>query len=242
MTALPRYLQLLWGREPEGRRGPKPGRTIEEIGSAAVDIADRDGLDRVSMKSVAEALGLTTMSLYRYVDSKEELESVMLDLAYGPPDFEHSPGSGWRERLAAWARELAARRLAHPWSTDLRLATPPLTPNAIAWMEAGLAALAETPLTYQQRLSAMLAVDGWGQNHVRQSLQMGLLGQIDPDSPQGAYLQHVGELTQQERFPNLAAAAPEALQDEDEDFFTEEFDYGLGLLLDGIEALIARTP
>jgi hypothetical protein len=109
-------------------------------------------------------------------------------------------------------------------------------------MEAGLAALADTPLTYQQRLSAMLAVDGWGQNHVRQSIQMGLLGQIDPDSPQGAYLQHVGELTAQEEFPNLAAAAPEALQDEDDDFFAEEFDYGLGLLLDGIEALIARTP
>ena len=35
MTPLPRYLQLLWGREPEGRRGPKPGRSIEEIGAAA---------------------------------------------------------------------------------------------------------------------------------------------------------------------------------------------------------------
>jgi AcrR family transcriptional regulator len=241
MTALPRYLQLLWDREPEGRRGPKPGRTIHEIGAAAVAIADRDGLERVSMKGVAEALGLTTMSLYRYVDSKDELEAVMLDLAYGPPDFDQPNDAGWRERLATWAREITARRLAHPWSTELRLAAPPLTPNAIAWMEAGLAALADTPLTYQQRLSAMLAVDGWGQNHVRQSLQMGLLGQIDPDSPQGAYLQHVGELTQQERFPHLAAAAPEALEDEDDDFFAEEFDYGLGLLLDGLEALIQRT-
>ena len=47
MTELPRYLQLLWGREPEGRRGPKPGRTIEGIGAAAVAIADREGLEAV---------------------------------------------------------------------------------------------------------------------------------------------------------------------------------------------------
>ena len=65
MIELPRYLQLLWGRESAGRRGPKPGRTIQEIGAAAVAIADAQGLGAVSMKSVATALGLTTMSLYR---------------------------------------------------------------------------------------------------------------------------------------------------------------------------------
>ena len=75
---LPRYLQLLWDREPEGRRGPKPGRTIQEIGAAGVVVADRDGLDGVSMKSVAAELGMTPMSLYRYVDSKEQLLEVML--------------------------------------------------------------------------------------------------------------------------------------------------------------------
>ena len=87
MTDLPRYLQLLWAREPSGRRGPKPGHTIEQIGAAAAAIADGHGLAAVSMKRVAEAIGLTTMSLYRYVDSKAELDAVMLDTAYGDPDM-----------------------------------------------------------------------------------------------------------------------------------------------------------
>ena len=67
-------------------------------------------------------------------------------------------------------------------------------------------------------------------------------GSVDPDSPQGAYLQIIGQLIDPATFPHLATAGPEAL-DDDEDFFAEEFDYGLTLLLDGIEALIARaTP
>lgn len=241
MAHLPRYLQLLWGREPEGRRGPKPGRSIAEIGAAAVAIADAEGLDAISMKSVANAVGFTTMSLYRYVDSKDELSAVMVDAAYGPADLQYAPGQGWRERITRWAREIGARRMAHPWTTEVRLASPPLTPNTIGWMESGLEALEDTPLTSQQRFSTLLAIDGWGQNHVRQTVQMGLTGPADPDSPQGAYLELVGELVDAAAFPRLAAAGPEALGDDDDAFFDEEFDHGLGLLLDGIEALIARS-
>ena len=241
MTDLPRYLQLLWGRESEGRRGPKPGRSILEIGAAAVEIADAEGLDAISMKSVAQAVGFTTISLYRYVDSKDELSSVMVDVAYGPPDLRYAADEDWRRRITRWAREISARRLAHPWTTEARQSAPPLTPNMIGWMESGLEALEGLPLTSQQRLSALLAIDGWGQNHVRQTIQMGLTGPVDPDSPQSAYLQLIGALIDPASFPRLAAAGPEALGDDDEDFFDEEFAYGLGLLLDGIEALVARS-
>ena len=235
------WLRCRHNREPGGRRGPKPGRRIEEIGAAAVAIADADGLDAVSMKSVAGAVGFTTMSLYRYVDSKDELYAVMLDVAYGPPDLRYRPDEGWRERIARWSRAITERRVSHPWSTETPQASPPLTPNAIAWMESGLEALEAAPLTNQQRLSSMLAIDGWAHNHVRQTLQMGLLGPIDPDGPQGAYLQIISQLIDPARFPHLASAGPEALDDDDEDFFAEEFAHGLGLLLDGIEALIARS-
>lgn len=247
---LPRYLQLLWGQESPGRRGPKPSLTLHEIGAAAVAIADVEGLDAVSMKSVAAAVGFTTMSLYRYVDSKDELHAVMLDAAFGPADVVYAAGDDWRRRLTTWAARVAEQRLAHPWSVTVAQPSPPLTPNVIGWTEAGLEALADTPLTYQQRLSVMLAIDGWGQNHVRQSAQMGLVGPVDPDGPQGAYLQYVGQLIDPAVFPNLAAAGPAELHEhaddladdlaDDEDFYREEFERGLQLLLDGTAALIAR--
>jgi AcrR family transcriptional regulator len=243
VTDLPRYLQLLWGRESEGRRGPKPGRTIEQIGAAAVAIADRDGLSAVSMKSVADAIGLTPMSLYRYVDSKAELDAVMLDVALGKPDVEYAPDDDWRVRIDRWARTLADRRLAHPWMVQVDTReSPPLTPNTIAWEEAGLAALEGAPLDGAQRLSILLAVDGWALNHVRQSLQLGLMGEVRPDSPQGMYLEHIQELIDPAAFPRLAAAAGEALATYDMEYFEEEWRFGMGLLQDGIQALIDRRP
>ena len=83
--------------------------------------------------------------------------------------------------------------MAHPWTVELTQVAPPLTPNALAWMEAGLEAFADAPLTSQQRLSAMLAIDVWSQNHVRQSNQMGLVGHPEPDSPQANYLAIIGQ-------------------------------------------------
>lgn len=237
MTELPRYLQLLWGREPAGRRGPKPGRTIQEIGAAAIAIADAEGLAAVSMKAVATALGLTTMSLYRYLDSKDELYAVMLDVACGPVTVRFGR-AGWRRRLTQWTWGLTEIRLAHPWTVEVPQHAPPATPNVLAWTEAGLEALAETPLTGSQRLSILLAVDGWAQNHVRQSLQMRLLG-ASAEASGDVYGQQVAALIDPVRFPRLAEAAP-ALEGEGYgDFFRSEFDAGLALMLDGIEALIA---
>lgn len=241
MSELPRYLQLLWGREAPGRRGPRPTRTIAEIGAAGVELADRDGLAAISMKRVADAVGFTTMSLYRYVDSKEQLIDVMADLALGPPGL-HYGRLGWRRRIELWARGVAERRLAHPWMLDVARDTPPLVPNQLAWTEAGLEALAPAALTAQERLSVMLAVDGWGHQHVRQSLQLGLVGVLEPGSEAAEYSQRIAMLVDPERFPNLVAASLEALDDdgEEEDFYAAEFDRGLGLLLDGVDALVKR--
>lgn len=236
-TRLPRYLQLLWERETPGRRGPRPGKTIHEIGAAAVAIADAHGLDAVSMKSVAARIGLTPMSLYRYVDGKDELIAVMRDIAMGPPDYAR-PGSGWRDGLTAWVRAATNVRLAHPWLVEADTGAPPLTPNVLSWTDAGLAELADTPLTSQQRFSTLLAVDSWAHQHVQQSLQMGLLGETDPDSPAGRYTQDIGLLVDPARLPHLARE--QRLVTDDAPFFEEEFAFGLALLLDGLAALIER--
>lgn len=240
MTDLPRYLQLMWDREPPGRRGPRPTMSIRQIGEAGVAIADAEGLAAVSMKRVAESLGFTTMSLYRYVDSKEQLAAVMYDVALGPADLAYGR-KGWRARMSLWAKGIAERRLAHPWTLDLAQPAPPLTPNLLAWTEAGLAALERTPLTGQQKLSALLAVDGWAAQHVRQSWQMGFLGELEPDGPQAAYPRHIVTLVDADRFPHLAAASRDAFGEDSEDFFVQEFAYGLELLLDGIAVRVAGT-
>jgi AcrR family transcriptional regulator len=233
---LPRYLQLLWGVEVPGRRGPRPGRTIQELGEAGVRIADRDGLDAVSMKAIAAALGMTTMSLYRYVDAKEQLLAVMADVAYGAPPEE--PTGAWREHLDRWAHRLAAVCVRHPWLVTLQLSAPSSTPNALAWTDAGLRAFADTALPMDARLSSLLVVDGYVRSHVRMSLQFGLL---EGNVPQGAdevqYAIGVGPLLDGERYSALIEALP-SLADDEVPFYRSELEFGIGVVLDGIAARV----
>ena len=242
---LPRHLRLLWAL-PGARRGPRPRQTIQGIGAAAVALADAQGLAAVSMKAVAEALGMTTMSLYRYLDAKEHLFEVMLDQAYGPPAAVEEPadGAGWRDRLAAWAHALAGALLAHPWIVEVPMTSPPTTPSVLGWTDRGVAAFAGTGLDGQQRLSSLLLVDGFVRQHVRLSLQLGLAPTSSPggadDATGGAvYATRLAQLVDPARLPHLAEASS-ALED-DGDFYTEELEFGLGVLLDGIAALVERA-
>lgn len=245
--ALPRHLQLLWGREPEGRRGPRPTLSIRKIGEAAVAIADRDGLDAVSMKSVAAALGMTSMSLYRYVDSKDALLEVMLDGAYGPcPITVRDNGSGWRARLTAWARALAATRLDHPWIPQATPKVPPTSPHVLDWTDAGVAALTDLPLDGQQRLSALLVLDGYLSSHLQLARSIGLGAGAPNEQPSGlSYSQRMALLVTPERLPALAEAALDAFDVEDEDdpeeFYESELAFGIELVLDGIAALASAS-
>ena len=95
-----RTLELLWdtGRRPS--RGPKPALSLDRIVEAAVQVADADGLEAVSMRRVATELGTGAMSLYRYVPGKGELLDLMLDRVQRPSENPADLGDGgWRAAL-----------------------------------------------------------------------------------------------------------------------------------------------
>ena len=125
--ALPPSLQRLWGMDPGSRPGQKPSLDVRRIAQAAIGLADEGGLEAVSMARVASSLGVTTMALYRYVASKEELLELMLEVGAGdPPPLE--PDLGWREALTAWAHNLTRIYRAHPWAVEVPVPGPPRGP------------------------------------------------------------------------------------------------------------------
>src|SRR5689334_10400861 len=136
-TVLPPSLELLWGRRESGRRGPKPALDVDAIVAAAIEIANAEGLAAVSMARVAKAVGFTTMSLYRHVTNKDELLQLMWNAsADGVTEFQLE-GDTPRARLHSWAmaqREAIARNI---WIVQMPMATPPLAPNSLRWMEVG---------------------------------------------------------------------------------------------------------
>ncbi len=239
--ALPRAVRALWGMDDAaGRRGPKRSLSVQAIGAAAVEIADAEGLAAVSMASVAQRLGTTAMSLYRYVDSRLELEVVMVDLALGsPPGL--NPRRSWRHELEAWARADARQLMAHPWVLDVRPGSPQVTPNLIAWTDTGMQVMLRSGLAEQPAASALLLVDGFARQHVLMALQF-----ADLEATAG-WADRLRELVDPVAMPGLGRVLASGALDEaaeaasgEGDFPGDEFEFGLALVLDGIEALAAR--
>jgi AcrR family transcriptional regulator len=251
---LPPALEAAWGLRDQPRKGPKPGLTLAKIVEAAIRLADRDGLDAVSMARVAAELGAAPMSLYRHITSKDDLLELMTDTAWGPPP---APLIGtWREQLTQWARTMRQRMSAHPWTLRVPVSGLPVYPNNVAWFEQGLAALADTPISEQHKPSTLLLISGYVRNEVMTGSDMaatirtqaaaaedlkaaGTDGeQLDPGTAWARqYRDLMVKLADPVRFPATARLLESGVFDI-ADVPDEEFDFGLDRILDGIECLI----
>lgn len=207
--------------------------------AAAIELADAEGLGAVSMSRVAATLGFTTMSLYRHVHNKEELVLLMQDAALGAPPAS-GDAVGWRAELEWWAWEALARLRAHPWILQtIAMFGPPATPNQLSWLERGLAALGETPLTEAEKLSTMLLIDA----HMFSDLQFAAFN--TPSSIEAmsddSYRTLLARVLDPQRFPALLRAVEGGAFDSGDDPTADRdttFAFGLARILDGVERLV----
>src|SRR5882757_376415 len=231
---------LLWGLREPPSRGPRPGLTVARIAAAAVEIADADGLDALSMQRVAAALGVTKMALYRYVAGKSDLEAVMIEAAVGdPPDLAGVPG-GWRARLEEFVRLLALAWHRHPWLPWVTVGDRVMGPRELGWVESALAALDGTPLDGTERLDAVFVLFG----HIRNTQSMSTAGTQPWTAdkrltPTMRWLlgEHAAD------YPALSEAFHVSTGDSAGEGFAEGSsdngrEFGLRRLLDGLELLI----
>jgi AcrR family transcriptional regulator len=247
---LPPGLDLLWGRRERGKRGPRPGLSADAIVSTAIGLADAEGLEAVSMARVASELGFTTMSLYRYVASKEELLQLMWNGSALGAESLVIEGDGWRDKLRSWAviqRDMLDR---HPWITQMPMAAPPVAPNSLHFVERGLQTMDETPLPDIVRISvigllssytlseARMAADATRAAEAAAAAQPGDAEPAAPAPPE-SYEALLRELVDEQTYPRLyrIAWAPQADVQVSE---REQFLFGLDIVLDGVQALIER--
>ncbi|WP_246258555.1 TetR/AcrR family transcriptional regulator [Amycolatopsis anabasis] len=127
---LARSIHLLWGHHPSPGRS---GLTVSAIVRTGIEIADTDGLDAVSMRNVADRLGVGAMSLYGHVPGKDDLTALMIDSVYGElydNDVEAATrAGGWREAMKFIAEQNWALYERHPWLFDIRSSWRPIGPN-----------------------------------------------------------------------------------------------------------------
>lgn len=226
-------MQLLWPDSSRAKRGPKPRMTLEGIVAKAIAIADAEGLDSVSMQRVADELGATKMSLYRYTPGKTELTAVMLDTAIGgPPALSND---GWRAAMTGWAFALHHAMSSHPWSLELAVGARVLGPNELGWAEVGLQAMSETALSRAQRLDALALITGHVRGMVAQSTGSSAAESL-PERGVDSIMAGV-IAAHADRYPEVAAAFADARANSAQD---NALTFGLERILDGLEVAMTR--
>lgn len=239
-TGLPASIELAWGIREPPNKGPKRGLSVGRIIEAAIALADAEGLRAVSMGKVAAELGASTMALYRYVATKDELVTLMADAAAGPPPNLSTPDVHWRSGLARWARALREGMLAHPWYVQIPITGPPVAPNNVAWMEQALGCLQHTAMTPGERMGALLLLSGYVRSQLTLEIQIAdALVQTGKESAAWGYGNLLAALIEPARFPAVQAVVDAGVFDGEPEDPAEDFEFGLQRVLDGLEMLVA---
>jgi AcrR family transcriptional regulator len=234
--ALPTAIATAWGVRERPKKGPKPGLTLDAIVRAGVRIARDEGLPAVSMVRVAKVLGVSTMSLYRYVDAKDELLALMVDSALGPPPDPAGADESWFEGLVRWAWTYHDRVREHVWAMRVPITGPPPTPNQVAWLESGLRSLRDTGLSEEEKASVVLLLSGYVRNEATLAADLAA-SEFTTDAAMQGYARLLATVTTAERFPAIHALLEAGVFDV-ADHPDKEFSFGLERILDGVELLI----
>ncbi|GIF72912.1 TetR/AcrR family transcriptional regulator [Asanoa siamensis] len=245
MPDLPPGVDVLWGRREPAKRGPRPNLSIEQIVDAAMEIATAEGLGPLSMNRVAERLGKSAMSLYRYVRNKDELLQLMIDMSalkLAPPEPDES--LGWRPNLERWAYDLVGLYKTHAWVLHAPIGpTPPIGPGQLTWLDRALACLRPTHLPSEVRIGVVMLLLTFirGQVKMTQDINQDL---VEPAEGRPTYGELIRSVVDKDRLPDLAVLVDEGVFDgPDAGITDQEFDlevrFGFMMIFDGIERLVA---
>jgi hypothetical protein len=180
------------------------------------------------------------MSLYRYVNAKDELVKLMIDAAWGPPPAPMRE-AGWRAALSAWAWGMRTALRRHPWAARVPISGLPVMPNEVAWFELALADLGDIGLAEAEKASVIMLVSGYVRTlaTLESDLEAAVRAAgVAPDEWMAAYPRMLTRLADPGRFPALAKFIASGVFDRADDP-DDEFIFGLERILDGIEVLIS---
>ncbi|MFD9739881.1 TetR/AcrR family transcriptional regulator C-terminal domain-containing protein [Umezawaea sp. NPDC059074] len=231
-----RSVELLWGDKPPPVRGPKPALTLDGVVAAAVEVADEEGLAALSMRRVAEKLGFTTMSLYRYVPGKAELLDLMQDAAAAEIVLP-AAGVDWRTGLTFSARQDWELYQRHPWMVQVTSTRSVPGPHYMAELEARLRVLEGTGLSGRETMAVANLVSQYVEGAARRVAEAQAAERTTGVSMEqwwGSRVSLWGHLTE-DRYPTLARVWMAGGYDG----MADDFEFGLRRVLDGIEVLIA---
>jgi AcrR family transcriptional regulator len=208
----------------------RPQLTRERVVEAGIELADREGIESISMRRLAQELGVEAMSLYTHVRNKDDLLDGMVDAVIGKIPTS-ADGDDWKASLRQMV--LAARRvvLAHPWAPHLIESRTTPGPATLRYINTVLGVLREGGFTVAQAHHAVHILGSRGLGFTQELFDDS--GDLEPEaaaslaSELGATLPYVAEMA-------LAVTHGGALGRCDDEI---EFEFALDFILDGLDRL-----
>jgi AcrR family transcriptional regulator len=195
----------------------------DEIAHAALTLVDRDGLEALSMRRLAEDVGIGTMTLYGYFRDKRDLLDAMIDIA--AEDFDPPPARGGpRSRLEAYMRATRDWLLRHPTLVQIRGSEPIVRPAAFRVSEIGMQLLLDAGLDPPEAARAFRVLFDY-------VFGSAAFSGPEPTAQQRRAIQAAVVTLPPDEFPALRTAAGGAAAALGG---AEQFEYGAARLLDGL--------
>jgi AcrR family transcriptional regulator len=204
------------------------------IAEAALAAIDRDGVDGLSMRKLAQELGSSPMSVYTYFADRDALldgvTQLLLARIETPPEDLH-----WRDAMRFIMRSVREVALTYPKVAPLIARFPPRTPDALAFVEAGFRSFRRAGFDERSTARCYRALAAYSMG----TLDIELGGYFSPDASDGPPTgrAEIAGATAERLLPLVTEIGPTLSAQDD----AAEFEYGLELLLDGFATAMARS-
>lgn len=217
-------------------RKPRPARraplTPERVLAAALKLADKQGLDALSMRAVAGALKVEAMSLYNHVESKEHLLDGLVDLVVAEIELPRR-GGDWRATMRRRAQDAHAVLLRHPWATQLFLSRMNVGPHMLRYIDASLGCLLDAGFTFADADHCWSTLDAFVYGFTLQRLNFPI-ETTQFAAAARAFLPHIDR----EALPSFYALSVEVAEERHDGL--QHLELGLDMLLEGFDRLRRR--
>jgi AcrR family transcriptional regulator len=212
---------------------PRIPLSKERVVNAAVALADEDGIESLTMRGLAEALGVEAMSLYYHVANKDIILDGMVDQAFSEIDM-RSVGLDWRSAMQN--RAISVRRVLslHPWAIALMQSRTNPGPALLHHHDSVIGILRQAGFSVEMTAHAFSALDAYIYGFVSQELSLPFDTSSSEEAAEVAAA--ILENFPTQEFPHLAELAIDHVMQPGYNY-ADEFEFGLDLMLDSLARL-----
>jgi AcrR family transcriptional regulator len=206
----------------------------ERVLHAAIDLADRGGIESLTMRKLGHALGVEAMSLYNHVAKKDDIVAGILELVVREIDVP-SGETDWKTAIRRTAISAHEALVRHPWACSLMMSPVAANPARLRWMESVLATLREAGFSPELTHHAYHALDSHITGFTLWQVSLSFSAE-DLPAIGAAFLRDLPV----DDYPYLAEHIEQHLTDDGHEEGSE-FEFGLDLILDGLDRACAGT-